>query len=111
MFAVKGPRHAAERPEREWELPREMALSMFKLSDMKVFKARYSIIDGGTTWDVDRFELENQGLVIAECEMHSLDELRALSPPEWCGEEVTEDSRYNNEELARHPYGLWRWVY
>jgi adenylate cyclase len=111
-LTVKGPRSEGERAESpDWELPREMALALFRLSDFKVFKARYSIVDAGTTWDVDRFELENQGLIIAECEMYDVAELWRVQPPPWCGKEVTGDARFNNEELARHPYRLWRWIY
>ena len=42
-------------------------------------------------WEIDVFEGDNAGLVIAEIELEAEDQAVAL--PDWVGEEVTEDRR------------------
>lgn len=59
----------------------------------------------GLVWDVDVFEAENRGLVVAEIELERVDQ--AFSRPAWLGEEVTGDSRYLNTELAKKPFCKW----
>jgi adenylate cyclase len=54
---------------------------------------------------VDEFLGENAGLVIAEIELQSEDQVFAR--PEWIGEEVTHDLRYFNSSLAAHPFSQW----
>jgi len=44
--------------------------------------------------------------VLAEAEL-SHPQQRLVLPP-WAGLEVTEDVRYRNSYLARHPFGAWR---
>jgi len=57
------------------------------------------------TWEVDEFFGENQGLVIAEVELES--ERQPIPWPSWVGDEVTDDDRYFNANLVRHPYRQW----
>ncbi len=54
---------------------------------------------------VDVFAGENTGLVLAEVELDRADQPVDLPP--WAGREVTDDPRYLNINLARHPYRLW----
>ena len=42
-----------------------------------------------------------EGLVVAEVEFDSETAAEAFAPPEWFGEDVTEDVRYKNQRLAR----------
>lgn len=104
-LCVKGPRQRGARPEYEWMIPNELAVDLYRLAPWRVVKSRVQIVAGGTCWDVDFFHHDNEGLVIAECEQ---DPTLNVDVPEWCGLEITEDTRYNNEELARHPWPLWR---
>ncbi len=60
---------------------------------------------GSHVFEVDEFYGSNQGLVVAEVELQSEDEV--YKKPEWLGEEVTSDSRYYNSMLAKHPYSEW----
>jgi CYTH domain-containing protein len=53
--------------------------------------------------EVDRFEAELDGLVIAEVEFASQDASRRFTPPPWFGPEVTDDDRYRNAALAMQP--------
>jgi len=55
---------------------------------------------------VDEFFGANAGLVMAEIELQSEDQ--PFSRPPWLGQEVTQDRRYYNSNLAGHPYREWR---
>ena len=68
-------------------------------------KTRYHVNHHGHVWEVDVFAGENEGLVVAELELSSVDETFPL--PSWVGEEVTEDPRYYNICLVTHPYKSW----
>ena len=56
-------------------------------------------------FEVDEFHGENGGLVMAEIELGSPDEL--FERPSWLGKEVTDDKRYYNGYLAEHPFKTW----
>jgi adenylate cyclase len=68
-------------------------------------KKRYLIKHEGHLWEVDVFEGENKGLIVAEIELESEDE--AFTLPKWVTKEVTEDKRYANSNLIEHPYLKW----
>ena len=57
------------------------------------------------TWEVDEFLGENAGLVVAEIELESEDEVFEL--PSWIGDEVTSDARYYNSNLSLLPFTKW----
>ena len=65
-------------------------------------KYRYLVLYKGNTWEVDEFFGENEGLVIAEIELESEDQLFEL--PSWAGTEVTSDPRYYNSNLVKIPF-------
>lgn len=60
---------------------------------------------GRHTFEVDEFNGENQGLVMAEIELSSENE--QFEKPDWLGEEVTGDLRYYNSSLTKLPYSKW----
>jgi CYTH domain-containing protein len=63
-------------------------------------KIRHWIQVGSHTWEVDVFQGENEGLIIAEIELSSEDE--SFEMPEWAGKEVTGDPRYYNAMLIKN---------
>ncbi len=69
-------------------------------------KTRYHVAHAGHTWEVDVFEGDNAGLVVAEIELDSEDE--SFAKPAWAGEEVSHDPRYYNVCLVKHPYKEWK---
>lgn len=94
------------RSEYEYEIPVEEALEMMAAaSTVPVVKQRHVIQLRGRKWEVDFFEEANEGLIVAEVELPSLE--TALPLPQWIGREVTRDRRYTNGYLARHPYREW----
>jgi adenylate cyclase len=63
-------------------------------------KRRHAIPYGDLGIELDVYEGDLEGLLVAEIEFPSADEAGALVPPDWLGEEVTGDERYLNETLA-----------
>ena len=61
--------------------------------------------DGKHTWEVDVFEGDNKGLIMAEIELES--ESDQFEKPSFIGQEVTGDRRYYNSHMRRYPYKLW----
>jgi CYTH domain-containing protein len=68
-------------------------------------KWRYKVRSGKLTWEVDEFLGDNAGLIIAEVELASEDQV--LEKPSWAGDEVTEDPRYFNANLVKNPFTRW----
>jgi adenylate cyclase len=107
FLTVKGLNQGASRAEFEYEIPLADAKELLKLSDGPIIeKTRYVVVHEGSKWEVDEFDGDNSGLVVAEIELQSQDE--PFSRPPWLGREVTDDNRYYNSSLASHPYRDWR---
>lgn len=63
---------------------------------------------GGLEWEIDVFEDENHGLVIAELEVPSKRHpIPKDKRPPWLGREITGETRFKNKELALHPFLSW----
>lgn len=98
--------HLGIRTEFEYPIPVEEAIEMTNLSHYhKVVKQRHVIMEGEYRWEVDFFLEDNEGLILAEIELPSID--TPITLPEWVGKEVTHDERYLNNYLAKYPYSSW----
>ena len=64
-----------------------------------------TVLHAGMTWAIDEFLGENQSLLVAEVELDAEDQSFEL--PAWAGQEVSDDPRYFNVNLVRHPYSRW----
>lgn len=108
FLTVKGLTVAAVRPEFEYEIPVSDARRMLDLfcETPVIEKCRHTLYYKGIKWVIDRFFGANQGLVVAEAELSSRDQVFARPP--WAGKEVTEDTRYFNASLVHHPYSSWQ---
>jgi len=105
-LTVKGATIGISRPEYEYEIPVADAEAMLALCESRIIeKTRYYIDHAGMLWEVDVFAGKNHGLIIAEVELESEDQL--FERPSWVGEEVSEDVRYYNAYLAFHPFSTW----
>lgn len=99
-LTLKGPVSGISRAEYEYEIPIADARELLAMAAPHVIeKTRYSVPHGGLTWEIDVFEGRHQGLVIAEMELTSADQVVIL--PDWVGTEVSLDERYANASLAR----------
>lgn len=104
---IKSATLGIERREYEYPLPLEDAQYMLDHLCMGALieKNRHYVRYKGLLWEVDEFLGDNAGLVVAEVELESVDQRPAL--PDWVGEEVSEDARYFNVTLVKHPYKDW----
>jgi len=107
FLTIKGAGNGIRRSEFEYPIPVEDARAMLRELAVSpaVEKVRHRVREGDHVWDLDVFAGENAGLVMAEVELASEDEVFAL--PDWAGEEVSGDPRYYNVNLARHPFRHW----
>jgi CYTH domain-containing protein len=106
FLCVKGFREGISRMEFEYEIPMEDAQYMLKLcTGALIQKVRHPVMYKGLEWEVDEFFGDNEGLIVAEVELESEDQI--FEKPPWLGQEVTHDSRYTNSSLARHPFNQW----
>jgi adenylate cyclase len=110
FITIKGLSSArgTTRAEYEYEIPvneAEELLDAMALGPL-IQKTRYRRTVGRLVWEVDVFEGENEGLVVAEVELPS--EGAAVILPDWVGEEVTGDPRYFNASLVMHPFRDWQ---
>ncbi len=105
---IKSMTLGVSREEFEYEIPVEEAQRMLDhlCARPLIEKVRHFVEYGGHTWEIDLFEGENAGLVVAEIELSSEDE--PFERPPWLGKEVSDDERYYNVCLVRHPYRLWK---
>lgn len=105
-ITIKGKITGISRPEFEYEIPVADAKELMQLAIFPpVEKVRHLIYENGKKWEVDLFSGANLGLIIAEVELLSADEVVEL--PDWIGSEVSNDIRYHNSQLARNPYQSW----
>jgi adenylate cyclase len=104
---IKGTTIGAQRPEFEYEIPLADAnVLLDTLSHQPLIeKCRHYLPYQGHLWEIDEFEGENAGLIVAEIELEHADE--AFARPDWLGREVTEDVRYYNTSLSHTPYQRW----
>ena len=56
-------------------------------------------------FEVDVFEGENKGLILAELELSNINDI--FEKPYWLGKEVTNDERYYNAYLSKKPFTSW----
>ena len=71
-----------------------------------VLKTRWLVrATDGHVFEVDEFEGDNEGLVMAEVELKSEDE--TFEKPDFIGQEVTGDRRFYNSHLRRYPFKVW----
>jgi CYTH domain-containing protein len=107
FLTVKGVTVGATRLEYEYDIPVSDARELLdELCEKPIIeKSRYKVEFAGLTWEIDEFYGENQGLVVAEVELDSEDQV--FERPPWVGEEVTGDPRYFNSNLITHPFTKW----
>ena len=105
---IKGATLSVVRAEYEYEIPVGEANEMLEnlCENPLIEKVRYIVPHAGHVWEVDVFEGENEGLVVAEIEL--TDECEAFEKPEWVADEVSDDPRYYNVCLIDHPYSKWK---
>ncbi len=107
-LTIKGKSNKSGLSRMEWEKEIDIneAETLLQICESGVIdKIRYDVELGTRTFEVDVFEGENKGLIIAEVELQSENE--TFEKPEWLGEEVSGDERYYNAYLSKNPFKNW----
>lgn len=93
--------------EFEYEIPvADAELMLDKMCHKPIIdKTRFDLLHKGKKWEIDVFNGENEGLIIAEIELQSKDEEFKIPP--FIDREVTDDPRYYNAYIAKHPFCTW----
>jgi len=103
FLTIKGKSETFSHPEFEYPIPADEARDLLRLfTTTLVEKVRFRIPAGKLVWEVDEFHGANEGLILAEIELNSEDDL--FEKPAWVGDEVTADECYYNAYLSLNPY-------
>ncbi len=107
FLTIKGQSTGITRLEYEYEIAVTEADELLDQLCRKplIEKKRYTIPFQGFLWEVDEFFGENNGLIVAEIELATEDQ--HFPKPDWVGREVSDDPRYFNARLCRHPFCRW----
>jgi adenylate cyclase len=106
-LTIKGSSDGISRAEFEYAIPATDATELLDTLCERplIEKTRYRIPYQGLVWEVDEFAGANQGLIVAEVEL--IEPNQPILVPEWIGAEVSDNPRYFNACLAKHPYCEW----
>ncbi|MGZ8187836.1 MAG: CYTH domain-containing protein [Methylosarcina sp.] len=105
---IKSATIGTQRHEYEYEIPLTDANELLNTLCKKplIEKTRHFVANNNKIWEIDEFEGENSGLIVAEIELAEPEE--SFIKPTWLGTEVTGDLRYYNNNLAVLPYSKWK---
>ena len=101
FLTIKGISSTSGMSRFEWEkeLTLEEGEMLFQLAlPTVIVKTRYIVPQGALSFEVDVFEGDHQGLILAEIELPS--ESTSIVLPPWIGKEVTGNQRYYNSYLS-----------
>jgi adenylate cyclase len=105
-LTIKSRKAGLRRLEYEFPIPLADAEALLALRQgASIEKVRHHVPWDGLLWEIDVFEGDNAGLVIAEIELR--DERQHFAMPGWIGAEITGQERYYNSRLARQPFRAW----
>lgn len=105
-LTIKSKGAGLRRLELEYPIPVIEAEALIALRQNSVIqKVRHIVPWAGCQWEVDVFEGDNAGLIIAEIEL--ADEQQVIELPPWLGPEVTSDDKYYNSALTIRPFSTW----
>lgn len=93
--------HATECTELECSLDAKQFNKLWPgTSGKRLIKTRYEIQYMEHTIELDIFEGDNAGFMLAEVEFNSTKAADKFSPPDWFGADVTSDRKYSNAVIA-----------
>ena len=105
---IKSAVMGTQRDEYEYEIPLADGNEIINNLCRKplIEKTRHFVYIDQHIWEIDEFEGNNIGLIVAEIELSRQGE--AFTRPDWLGKEVTDDIRYYNNSLSLKPYKDWK---
>ena len=110
FLTIKGQVDITGTTRTEWEkeIPLNDAKQLLNLcKPYLIEKTRHFIKEeSGLVFEVDQYAGMNEGLVMAELELPSIE--YAFIKPGWLGIEVTGQAHYYNASLTERPYSSWK---
>ncbi|MCP5500837.1 MAG: CYTH domain-containing protein [Leptospiraceae bacterium] len=108
FLTIKSNSPGLSRLEFEYAIPMNDAKDMIQqlCKGKYIKKKRYTLQVAKHTWEIDVFEDENKGLIIAEIELET--ESESFELPDWIEKEVTSEKKYYNANLMKSPYLQWK---
>ena len=104
---IKSKTIGVSRAEFEYPIPiadaEDMLANLCKRPTIR--KTRNYIEQDAHTWEIDVFEGDNLGLIVAEIELTEINE--EFKRPAWLGKEVSGEERYYNVSLVKYPFKDW----
>ena len=92
------------RDEVEVEISPEQFEALWPLTEgRRLRKRRHVLPHDGLEIEVDVYEGELEGLIVAEVEFESEDKARGFEPPAWLGDDVTGDAPSQREPGRERP--------
>jgi adenylate cyclase len=105
-LTIKSRKAGLRRLEFEYAIPVADAEGLMSLRQGALIeKVRHIVPWHGLTWEIDAFEGDNLGLIIAEIELDH--EAQSFEMPAWLGAEITGQERFYNSSLAKQPFSAW----
>ena len=108
FLTIKGKSNKTGTTRFEWEkeINKHEAEKLLLLCEPSIIeKTRYYIKKGNHIYEIDEFLGDNKGLVIAEIELESENEV--FVKPTWLGKEVTGETKYYNSNISKLPFKDW----
>ncbi len=108
FITIKGISNETGVSRFEWEkeIPVNEAEKLLLLCEKGIIdKTRFEVKMGNHIFEIDEFQGENQGLIVAEIELSAEEEI--FEKPTWLGQEVTNDNRYYNSFLSKNSFTTW----
>ncbi|WP_299434291.1 CYTH domain-containing protein [uncultured Maribacter sp.] len=108
FITVKGKGSASGVSRFEWEkeIPVLEAEELLQIAEPgSIDKIRYEIKVGNHVFEVDEFFGKNKGLIVAEVELSTENEI--FEKPDWLGVEVSGITKYYNSQLSKIPFTKW----
>jgi len=108
FITVKGIGNETGASRFEWEkqITVEEAEALLELCEPgKIDKVRHEVKATNHIFEVDEFFGDNEGLIVAEVELH--EEQETVKIPNWIGKEVTGETKYYNSQLSKQPFKTW----
>jgi len=104
---IKGATLGVRRQEFEYSIPLDDASELLSTlsNGPLVEKTRHYVFVAEHEWEIDEFQGDNEGLIVAEIELQ--DENEVFYKPDWLGREVSHDERYYNSMLVNMPFKRW----
>jgi CYTH domain-containing protein len=113
ILTIKGQAKGLTRKEFEFSIDNAPTahLVIREFCPHPIRKIRHKIEHKGFLWEIDEYQGENEGLVVAEVEFEQEAEYQRmmdLGKPPWAGKEITHDAwLYTNARLAVRPFSMW----